>query len=214
MPREVFDIFLSSTSKDLQACRAKVTEMIDRMRQTTVRMETFGAKPAKPLAACRDEVQNCDALIVIVGHRYGWIPSKKDGGDGERSITWWEVKWALDKGKPVYAFLVDPDATWVGEREQDRLTSATTDQAAHEVWHAVRKLQDFRAFLDADTTRELFLSADDLAAKVATSLHDWLLEQAVKAARAAYPKEEVQSLPSVPIPAAAMESLTASDHLY
>ena len=69
MPREIFDIFLSSTSADLQICRAKVTEM----RQITIRMETFGAKPAQPLATCRDEVQKCDALIVIVGHRYGWI---------------------------------------------------------------------------------------------------------------------------------------------
>jgi len=43
MPRAVFDIFLSSTSKDLEACRAKVGEMIARMRQTTIRMETFGA---------------------------------------------------------------------------------------------------------------------------------------------------------------------------
>jgi len=57
-------------------------------------------------------VRKCDALIVIVGHRYGWVPTKKDGGDGVKSITWWEVKWALDAGKPVYAFLVDPKATW------------------------------------------------------------------------------------------------------
>src|ERR1700730_16312586 len=101
MPREIFDIFLSSTSADLQICRAKVTEMIARMRQTTIRMETFGATPAKQLATRRDEVQKCDALIVMVGHRYGWIPSKKDGGDDTKSITWWEVQWALDANKPV-----------------------------------------------------------------------------------------------------------------
>lgn len=48
MPRTTFDIFLSSTSADLQEYRTKVTEMIDRIRQTTIRMETFGAKPTKP----------------------------------------------------------------------------------------------------------------------------------------------------------------------
>jgi Domain of unknown function (DUF4062) len=48
MPREVFDIFLSSTSVDLEPYRAKVNNMIARLRQTTVRMETFGARPKKP----------------------------------------------------------------------------------------------------------------------------------------------------------------------
>ena len=214
MPRAVSDVFLSSTSADLQACRAKVSEMIARMRQTTIRMETFGAKPAKPLAACRDEVQKCDALIVIVGHRYGWVPSEKDGGDGVRSITWWEVKWALDAGKPVYAFLIDPKATWIGEREQDQLTTATTERRIVEIGRAVRHLGEFRTFLDDHTTRELFSSADDLAGKVATSLHDWLLEQAVAAARAAYPEEEGQPLPSAAIQASDVGSLTAVDDLY
>jgi len=81
--------------------------MVARMRQVVIRMETFGAKPSAPLPACRAEVEQCDALIVIVGHRYGWVPSKSDGGDGVKSITWWEVQWALDAKKPVYAFLID-----------------------------------------------------------------------------------------------------------
>jgi hypothetical protein len=215
MPRVVSDIFLSSTSADLQACRAKVGEMIARMRQTTIRMETFGAKPTKPFSACRDEVQKCDALIVIVGHRYGWIPSEEDGGDGVTSITWWEVKWALEAGKPVYAFMIDPKATWLGEREQDRLMSATTEQMIIEIGRAVQQLVAFRAFLDTNSTRELFTSADDLGGKVATSLHDWLLEQAVTAARAAYSAEEAQLLPSAASQTSSEDgSLTAIDDLY
>jgi hypothetical protein len=214
MPRAIFDIFLSSTSADLLACRTKVSEMIARMRQTTIRMETFGAKPAKPLATCRDEVQRCDALIVIVGHRYGWIPSKKDGGDDTKSITWWEVQWALDANKPVYAFLLDPKAAWTGEREQDRLTSATTERSFVEIGRAVRHHRKFRAFLDGNTTRELFVSADDLAGKVATSLHDWLLEQAVAAARATYPAEEAPPLPALPNLPAGVGALAEFDYLY
>ena len=45
------------------------------MRQVVIRMETFGAKPSTPLAACRAEVEQSDALIVIIGHRFGWVPS-------------------------------------------------------------------------------------------------------------------------------------------
>lgn len=214
MPRAVSDIFLSSTSADLQACRAKVSEMIARMRQTVIRMETFGAKPNKPLATCRNEVQDCDALIVIVGHRYGWVPEKEDGGDGETSITWWEVKWALDAGKPVYAFLIDPKAPWVGEREQDRLTAATTNDMYVKIGRAVRQLLAFRAFLEAETTREFFTSADDLGGKVAASLHDWLLRQALEAARGAYSGEETPLPSPAALPASKGESLTAVDDLY
>jgi hypothetical protein len=214
MPREIFDIFLSSTSADLHACRAKVREMIDRLRQTSIRMETFGAKPTQPFATCRDEVQKCDALIVIVGHRYGWVPPKDDGGDGVKSITWWEVQWALDANKPVYAFLIDPKAAWTEEREQDRLTSATTESMFVEIGRAVRHLHEFRSFLDAKTTRELFTSADDLAGKVATSLHDWLLQQAVAAVRAAHPAEAAQPLPALPSPTARVGALAEYDYLY
>jgi len=177
-------------------------------------METFGAKPNKPLDACREEVQKCDALIVIVGHRYGWVPAEEDGGDGLRSITWWEVGWALDAHKPVYAFLLEPNAAWNGEREQDQLLTATSDDAAVQVGRAVRQLVDFREYLGSHTTYELFTSADDLAGKVATSLHDWLLEQAVRAARAAYSESESPKLPAVSSEARLANATTSGGDLY
>ncbi len=54
-----------------------------------------------------------------------------------RRFRWWEVQWALDANKPVYAFLLDPKAAWTGEREQDRLTSATTERSFVEIGRAV-----------------------------------------------------------------------------
>ena len=178
MPRQILDIFLSSTSEDLREYRRTVGDVLGRLGQFAVRMESFGAKPTKPLDTCRDEVQACDALIVVVGHRYGWIPPKTDGGDDERSITYWEVQWALDAGMPVYAFLVDPSAAWTGPREQDRLAVADTESAGLDVWRAVRHLRRFREFLETRTTRELFATPDQLGSLVATSLFPWLLKQA------------------------------------
>jgi hypothetical protein len=178
MARQVLDVFLSSTSKDMREHRSTVTDVLSRMGQFVVRMETFGARPNKPLATCQEEVEACDALIVLVGHRYGWVPSPADGGDGRRSITWYEVTWALDAGLPVYAFLADPDAAWSGPREQDDLVTATTQAQSVAVWRAVRELQEFRTFLDTRVTRELFRSPDHLAGLVATGLFPWLLENA------------------------------------
>ena len=179
MPREVFDIFLSSTSQDLSQYRDKVRDMVDALRSTTIRMESFGAKPDTPMEVCRQRVSECDALIVIVGHRYGWVPGVSEGGDGMKSITWWEVTWALAAKKPVYAFLVDPAATWNQQREQDLLIDAKTEKSFISIGKSVRWLYEFREYLEKSITRATFTSPEDLAVKVATSLHPWLLEKAV-----------------------------------
>lgn len=195
MARYVLDIFLSSTSEDLREYRDTVTEVLGRLGQFTVRMESFGAKPNKPFAACREEVAGCDALIVLVGHRYGWIPPKPEGDD-EKSITWWEVYWALEAGKPVYAFLVDPKAPWTGAREQDTLLAATTEAQSLATWRAVQQLKAFRSFLESETTRALFKNADQLGSLVATSLFPWLLQHAGPH-RSSTPSDQVAS-PVIP----------------
>src|SRR5688572_19911551 len=108
MPQFDFRIFLSSTSQDLEVHRAKIFEIIDRLGEMAVRMETFNAQPTVPLMTCKQQVQSADALVVIVGHRYGWIPTLAQGGDDVKSITWWEVSWAQEANQPVFAFILDP----------------------------------------------------------------------------------------------------------
>lgn len=200
MPRNVFDIFLSSTSDDLKPFRNKVSETIERMRQASIRMETFGENPNTPLSVCKGKVESCDALIVIVGHRYGWIPSKRDGGDGIKSITWWEVEWAMKANKPVYAFLIDNNASWPYPREQDRLISAKNENDILSIGRAVQSLYDFRKYLETKTTRGTFLSPEDLASKVATDLHEWLLSKATAAlpASVSAKAKKVASAPYAP----------------
>lgn len=201
MARYVLEIFLSSTSEDLRDHRRVVAEAIDSFGQLSVRMESFGAKPVAPLEVCRDEVRRCDALIVVVGHRYGWVPTEAEGGDGLKSITWWEVQWALEAKRPVYAFLADPNVAWTGPREQDGLLAASTEAEGVAVWRAVVGLKRFRAFLDNCTTRAYFRSVDQLATLVATSLVPFVVGHEVAQARALV---EHESLPSPrPRPSAA-----------
>lgn len=183
MARVVLEIFLSSTSEDLGDYRARVAEVLERFRQAVLRMESFGARPAAPLSTCREQVRSSDVLIVLVGYRYGWVPSEAEGGDGVKSITWWEVEWALEAGKPVYAFLVDPQAPWTGAREQDALVAAATEADGLAVWRAVRSLQQFKRFLERRTTRATFISPDQLASRVATSLFDLVVEHEVRQAK-------------------------------
>jgi hypothetical protein len=142
-------------------------------------------------------------MVVIVGHRCGWIPAVSEGGDGEKSITRLEVEWALaTKRIPVYAYVIDPSFHWAGEKEQDRLVSAVKltnpeerARASAEVETAVRSLLDFKDFLSR-LTRERFTTADDLASKVATDLARWIQQQRPTAGHAVAPETTMAVSPA------------------
>src|SRR5271154_396453 len=122
MSRRPFRVFLSSTTADLDDYRRKAIEAIQGLQNFPVAMETFMAKPGTPTEECQRLAGQADAVIVLVAHRYGFTPTEAQGGDGERSITWLEVE-AAKANKNVLAFIVDPDYTWTGNREQDRIAT-------------------------------------------------------------------------------------------
>ena len=82
----IYRIFLSSTAIDMEAHRQKVSDAIMRMGDLPVAMETFGARPNEPVEVCQNKVRECDALIVMVAHRYGWVPGADEGGDGHGNV--------------------------------------------------------------------------------------------------------------------------------
>lgn len=131
-------------------------------------METFSALGGQPAQECMRQAEEADAIICIVAHRYGYVPPVELGGDGESSITWLEVAAAKAKGKPVLAFLVDPNATWTEQKEQDRLVSEP--EKATEIIQAVNKLQEFKSYLSKECTLVNFTSADNLAHHVTAAV--------------------------------------------
>src|SRR3712207_2260666 len=97
-------IFLSSTAADLVDYRERAGRAIELLRNLPVRMEAFTALPGTPVAECRALAAGSDAVVVLVAHRYGHVPSPEHDGDGERSMTWLEVEAAEAEKKPVLAF--------------------------------------------------------------------------------------------------------------
>ena len=75
-------------------------------------MEHFPNDPRPIVQLCREEVAACDLVILIQAFRRGWVPPPDKGGDGETSVTGWEIKAAGEHGTPVLAFLADDD--WPG----------------------------------------------------------------------------------------------------
>jgi hypothetical protein len=120
-------------------------------------METFGARPEEPTTACLSDVDVCEVFIGIYAHRYGFIPK-----GSEISITELEFDHARKKGKPILAFIVDPQHPWPedwieGEPGKSRLLT-------------------FRKKIEASLVRDLFNTPEDLAVRVAASVSRFLHE--------------------------------------
>lgn len=168
-------IFLSSTAIDIQEHRKKVSEAIQRLNNLPVGMEYFGANPNEPVDVCKGKVRESNALVVMLAHRYGWVPTKEEGGDGKKSITWIEMETALENNVPVFAFIVDEDYGWTQAKEQDAISKTTDANKIAEIVKNVQSLNEFKKFIDskAGLTRDKFTTPEDLALKIATSLSNW-----------------------------------------
>ena len=62
--------------------------------------------------ACREKVAGCALMVLLVAHRYGYVPSVQLGGDGRTSITRMEYQWAREWRIPVVLFLCDEQDGW------------------------------------------------------------------------------------------------------
>ncbi len=169
----ILRIFISSTAVDLCDYRDKVRDAVLRLESLPIAMETFSAMAERPASECMRMAAEADAVICIVAHRYGYVPPKELGGDGERSITWLEVDAAKRAGRPVFAFVVDPKAPWTEPKEQDRLDSEPPEKAV-EIVKAVQKLREFKAYLQSEYTRSTFSNADELAKLVTATLANYV----------------------------------------
>src|SRR5579883_667197 len=116
---------ISSTCEDLKTYRVVARDVVLSAGFQPEMLEYFCASGQPPLAECLSRVSRCDVIVVIVAHRYGWIPSDQaDGPDGpEKSVTWLECECALNSGKEVLAFLIDRSVDWPDKlRDAHRLT--------------------------------------------------------------------------------------------
>jgi hypothetical protein len=166
--RQALRIFISSTAIDLKGFREHVRDALLGLNNQPIAMETFSALGGEPASECKRLAAGADAVICIVAHRYGYVPPVELGGDGERSMTWLEVEAAKEAGKPVFAFLVDPEAAWTGVKEQDRLVKEP--EKADEIVKAVRKLQEFKDYLGRKCTLATFASPEQLGQRVVIAL--------------------------------------------
>ena len=171
-------VFISSTSDDLREYRKAVERAASRAGFRQVMMEDFPSVGHPPLDVCRDRVNQADVLVVIVAHRYGWVPPGQPVNQF-KSITWLECEEAVRQGKEVLVFLVDPSCDWPLDHYEDyRIAAATklrtaTIELFEEVNRNVAQLDAFKHWLDSQFTRTTFRNQDDLRGNVETALREW-----------------------------------------
>lgn len=144
-------VFISSTYLDLIDYRQTAIDVVTRYHCVPLAMELFGARPEEPTTVCAKEVRECDILIGIYAHRFGFVP------DGQtQSITQQEYELAKQLGKPCLCLIVQEDFPWSPKLIE-------TDKYA--------ALQKFLAQIKKEHTPAYFTTTTDFAIKLSTSLH-------------------------------------------
>lgn len=100
-----YQVFVSSIYEDLQEERQEVMHVLLELDCIPSGMELFPAADEDQWSLIKGVIDDCDYYIVIIAGRYGSI-----GPDGV-GYTEMEYRYAVEKGKPVVAFLHgDPDS--------------------------------------------------------------------------------------------------------
>lgn len=109
-----YQVFVSSTYKDLVDERQEVMQALLELDCIPVGMELFPAADEDQWSLIKRLIDDCDYYILIVGGRYGSVNS-----DGI-SYTQMEYEYTLSKNIPIISFLHKyPDKIEVGKSEND-----------------------------------------------------------------------------------------------
>lgn len=109
-----YQVFVSSTFADLQVERQEVIQALLELQCIPAGMELFPAANEDQWSLIKRVIDDCDYYIVVTAGRYGSL------GESGVGYTEMEYRYAVERGKPVLAFLhKDPGAIAANKCEQD-----------------------------------------------------------------------------------------------
>lgn len=150
-----YQIFISSTYKDLIPEREKVRDVILSMYQFPIGMEMFSAADEEQWEIIKETIDSSDYYVLIIGKRYGSVI--EEGSEKGISYTEKEFRYAKSIGLPILVYIKD----------EKIITSDNIEEDA-------KKLKKLNAFIEeAKKGREVkwFSSTDQLGTEVSISLH-------------------------------------------
>lgn len=147
---EPISIFVSSTFKDLAACRAEVEKQLVSLEQAVKGMEFFGSSSDTPLDVCKKKLRECKLMILLIGVSYGSIEPTSG-----KSYTELEYEYATEMSIPVLAYEADLSSSNVG---------IPLDSIDYE---NKSRLDDFKRAVEDKHLISRFTSIDDLGKRIA-----------------------------------------------
>jgi hypothetical protein len=153
-------VYISSTFHDLRDHRAAIDRSLRRMGHDVIGMEQYVAEGAKPVDRCLADVRAADVYLVVLAWRYGYVPADVGANPQGHSLTYLEFEEARRVGKPVLAFMLDPEAPW----PLNQVDAMSTDP------RAVEGVNNFRAEVGANYLAGIFRTPDDLASQAAAAV--------------------------------------------
>lgn len=146
-----YQVFVSSTFLDLIEPRQAVVATLLGLDAFPAGMELFPAADDDAWTLIEDVISDSDYYLLIIGGKYGSVDP-----DLEISFTEREFDTAVAKGKPVMAFL---------HGEPGKLLAEQTEESPSRR----KKLDAFRKKVESSKHVKYWMSAEDLAGKVALS---------------------------------------------
>jgi hypothetical protein len=124
-------------------------------------MEIFGARTAKPIQTCIEEVKKSTIFIGFLGMRYGSIDSESG-----KSFVQIEYETAINEKIETLMYIIDEEKSLVPPKYVDKYENA-------------KKLQDFKEHLRRTHTVETFTTSDDLVKKIDRDIVQLIREKGI-----------------------------------
>lgn len=151
MDETKYQVFVSSTYKDLINARKKVIETVLSLYHFPVGMEMFSADDSEQWEIIRETIDVSDYYVVVIGHKYGSL------SESGLSYTEREYDYAKSLGIPVLAFIRNRELPTHPDEREDNPES-------------IIKLNKFIQKAQANKMCDFWDQIDDLATKVAIAL--------------------------------------------
>lgn len=153
-------IFLSGVSSEFASFREAVEVEVQKKGCFAENQSSFGVDYRTVEEMLRRRIGDADAVIHIVGFRFGFEPKDRPDGKPRRSYTQMEYDIARELEKPVYVFLSSDASVCDAAGEED--PEVTALQLAHR--QAIKSTNNLRyTFKDKDELRHLAAEIDVVA---------------------------------------------------
>lgn len=135
-------VFISSTFRDLEAYREAASNALHSLGVFGEDMIFWSADERSPFELSISKVKSCDLMILVLAHRYGFIPK-----DSAYSIVESEYYAAREANIPVHGFFVNGKTPWPPDDIE---------------WDQKENLDRFKDIVRNDITPRTFSSPDEL----------------------------------------------------